>query len=138
MKKRELVAHIMTDELVTVNLKNSLRDVKKIFSERKLRHLPVVEEDRLVGMVSRTDMMRLSFGNLFDNQEHADEAMLDMLNIEQVMAHHPVTVSPEMTIREAAQILTEKEFHALPVVDGSHLKGIVTTTDVIQYLLQQY
>ena len=83
-------------------------------------------------------MMRLSFGNLFENQEHADEAMFDMLSIDQVMVSNPVTVTTDMTIRDVAQILTEKEFHALPVVDGAELKGIVTTNDVIQYLLEQY
>lgn len=138
MKKRELVSHIMTDNVITVSRENSLRDVNKILHDQKIRHVPVVENSKLIGIISRTDIMRLSFGNLFDNQKNADEAMFDMLKIEQVMAANPVTVSSHMTIKHAAQMLTEKEFHALPVVDDGNLKGIVTTTDIIKYLLEQY
>jgi CBS domain-containing membrane protein len=54
------------------------------------------------------------------------------------MARHLVTVSPETTIREVAEILASREFHALPVVLDELLVGIVTTTDLIKYLLAQY
>lgn len=138
MKKRELISHIMTTDLTTVTREHSLRDVKHILSDHKIRHIPVVENHKLIGIISRTDIMRLSFGNLFENQENADEAMFDMLRIEQVMASHPETVSSDMMIKDVAKLLTEKEFHALPVVDAGTLKGIVTTTDIINYLLEQY
>jgi hypothetical protein len=61
-----------------------------------------------------------------------------MFTIEQVMAKRLVTIAPETTIKEAAEILATKEFHALPVVEGDLLVGIVTTTDLIKYLIQQY
>ncbi|PZF74946.1 CBS domain-containing protein [Taibaiella soli] len=138
MKKRELISHIMTTDLTTVTRENSLRDVKHILSDHKIRHIPVIENQKLIGIISRTDIMRLSFGSLFENQENADEAMFDMLRIEQVMASRPETVRSDMTIRDVAQLLTEKEFHALPVVDNGELKGIVTTTDIIKYLVEQY
>jgi CBS domain-containing protein len=54
------------------------------------------------------------------------------------MVSKPVAVQHDATIREVAEILSTKEFHALPVVDGSKLVGIVTTTDLIKYLLEQY
>lgn len=61
-----------------------------------------------------------------------------MFTVEQVMAKKLTTVSPDTTIREVAEILSKKEFHALPVVHGQLLVGIVTTTDIIKYLLSQY
>ena len=61
-----------------------------------------------------------------------------MFSIEQVMARNLVKVTPETSIREVAQILSKSEFHALPVVEGELLVGIVTTTDLIKYLLEQY
>jgi CBS domain-containing protein len=61
-----------------------------------------------------------------------------MFSIEQVMARHLITVSPDTTIREVAEILASREFHALPVVLDELLVGIVTTTDLIKYLLAQY
>ena len=54
------------------------------------------------------------------------------------MAKKLVSISPDTTIKEAAEILAKKEFHALPVCEGDLLVGIVTTTDLIKYLIEQY
>ena len=88
---------------------------------------------------SQTDILRISFGNTFGvEQEGGDEAIFDMLSINQVMKHSPVTVSSESTIKEAGEILADKEFQALPVTDNDKLVGIITTTDLIKYFLSQY
>ena len=80
----------------------------------------------------------MTFGALFENQEGADEAVLEILSINQVMTAKPKVVSEDDSIKDIAEIFANEEFHALPVVSGDELKGIVTTTDVIQYLLDQY
>ena len=67
-----------------------------------------------------------------------DKVVFDMLNVEQVMKHAPQTVSPNSSIDEVAETLTTKEFHAFPVVEGDQLVGIVTTTDIIKFLLDKY
>ena len=139
MKKREPVSHIMTKDLYTVNVQNSLHEANALFSNHNVRHIPVVSGESLIGILSLTDMMRISFGSNFgDEQANMDEAIFEMLTIEQVMKAKPKTVSPEDSIKEVAEILTKEEFHALPVTDGDKLVGIVTTTDVIKYLLEQY
>ena len=61
-----------------------------------------------------------------------------MFSVEQVMTKNLISISPDTTIREAAEILASKEFHALPVCEGDLLVGIVTTTDLIKYLIEQY
>jgi len=61
-----------------------------------------------------------------------------MFTIEQVMAKNLVSVPSTKTIKEVAEILATKEFHALPVVDANKLVGIVTTTDLINYLIEQF
>jgi CBS domain-containing protein len=98
----------------------------------------VVAENRVVGMISRTDIDRLSFGGLFDNQEDADEALDEILTVPQVMTSKPRVVSPQASIKEVAEIFTQEDYHALPVVEEGQLKGIVTTTDVIKYMLSNY
>lgn len=139
MKKREPVSTIMSRELVTVQRgKHNLRDVKDIFRKKNIRHVPVMDGEKLVGIISKNDIMRLSFGNLFDNQDEGDEAILDMLNIDQVMSSDPKAVSTETTIKDAAEILVAEHFHSLPVEEEGKLAGIVTSTDVIKYLLEQY
>lgn len=139
MKKREPVSSIMTDSVITVSISDHLRDVKKKFSKENIRHLPVMNGDNLVGIISKNDIMRLSFGSVFDNQDNADEAVLDMLSVDQVMTHKPKSIKADMLIRDVAEILVSSHFHSLPVVDDEgKVVGIVTSTDIIQYLLEQY
>lgn len=137
MKKREKVSGLMTTNLITVNLKNSLSEANRIFKEKKIRHLPVVSGDKLVGIISYTDILRISFGNTFD-QADADEGIFEMLSINQIMKHAPVTVSPDDSIKDAAAVLAQREFHALPVVDDDKLVGIITTTDIMKYFVEQF
>lgn len=138
MKKREPVSHIMTKDVFTVNENDKLQDAVAIIREHKIRHIPVMNGTTVSGILSRTDINRLAFGTLFENQEGADESVLDMLNIPQVMTSKPRTVSSEDLIRDVAEIFATEEYHALPVVDNGELKGIVTTTDLIAYMLAQY
>jgi CBS domain-containing protein len=141
MKKREPVSTIMTKNAQTVNLEDSLASVRDLIRSHGFRHVPVVQGKQLVGIVSKTDLNRLTFSSLFAGQEQADEAVFEMLNIGQVMSHKPRVVKASDSIREVAEILAIEEFHALPVVDehdSSKLVGIVTTTDVIKYMLDQY
>ncbi|MDR0793847.1 MAG: CBS domain-containing protein [Chitinophagaceae bacterium] len=138
MKKRTPVSKIMTANPITVDVSTDLRTVNKLMTGKHIRHVPVVSHDKLVGVISHTDIMRLSFGSLFEGQSNADEAIFDMLSLEQVMVSNPKTVTSTTEIREVAEFLTTAEFHALPVVDDGKLTGIVTTTDVIKYLIEQY
>jgi len=138
MKKREKVGSVMTKDVVTINVNDSLHNANNIFNSQKLRHLPVVANDHLVGILSQTDILRISFGNTFGEQNGGDEAIFDMLSINQVMKHSPVTVSSTDTLKEAAKVLAKKEFHALPVVDNDRLVGIITTTDIINFFVEHF
>ena len=138
MKKREPIRHIMTSHVFTVKETDQLVDVLHIFRKNKIRHLPVMKGNVVSGIISSTDVNRLTFGSLFENQEGADEAVLEMLSIPQVMTAKPRMVDPNDLIRDVAEIFANEEFHALPVVEDGVLKGIVTTTDVIRYMLEQY
>ena len=135
MNKGELVTKIMTAQVVTINLKHSLRHAEELFAKHKIRHIPVVNGQELIGMLSLTDLLRLSFmDNYGDDESSIDTAVYSM----QVMVSNPVTVKSMQTIKEVAEILASQEFHALPVIDGTKLVGIVTTTDLIKYLLEQH
>lgn len=138
MKKREPVKDIMTSNVFTVQENEKLARVIELFRKHKIRHLPVLSGKKISGMISRTDINRLTFGALFENQEGADEAVLEILSIPQVMTSKPKVVSITDSVKDVAEIFANEEFHALPVVQGDELMGIVTTTDVIKYLLQQY
>ncbi|MBX2969114.1 MAG: CBS domain-containing protein [Cyclobacteriaceae bacterium] len=141
MKKREPVSSIMTKHVVAVQLDDTLISANNLIRKHHIRHLPVIHGEQLVGMISKTDLNRLTFSGLFAGEGDADEAVFDMLNISQVMSHKPRAVKESDTIKYVAEILSTEEFHALPVVDDhdeSKLVGIVTTTDVIKYMLDNY
>ena len=137
MKKREQVSKIMTANPITVNTTNKVSEVAKIFAEKNIHHIPVVSGVDLIGMISKTDIDKVSFvTNLQDTK--ANTAIYDNLNIEQVMTSQLDTVQTDDQIRDAASLLAEGRYHAIPVLEGDKLEGIVTSTDVIKYLLEQY
>lgn len=88
--------------------------------------------------MSYSDLLRISFSELSDDEEKVDTTVFNMYTIEQVMAKNPVSVSPDKTIREVTEILSEQSFHSLPVTDNGELKGVITTTDLLKYFLEQY
>lgn len=134
----ELVSHIMTKHVICVSIKDDLRHVIDLIKKEKIRHVPVVDGNQIKGIISSTDLNRLTFSNLFEQQDNSEDAILDMLSIDQVMHAHPMTVNSSNTIKEVAEIFANHHFHALPVMEDNQLVGIVTTTDIIKYLLQQF
>jgi len=139
MKNHVPVATIMTKNVIKLNSTDDLTKAEALFKKHHIRHIPVVQGNTIVGMLSLTDLLRISFADAVDEEAmEVDTTVYNMFSIEQVMARHLVTVSPETNIREVAEILASREFHALPVVLDELLVGIVTTTDLIKYLLAQY
>ncbi len=139
MKKRVPVSEIMTRELVTLTTDSDLVSAEELFKKHGIRHIPVVDGKNIVGILSYTDLLRISFADAIeDDGERVDTTVYNMFSIAQVMARDITSVSSDTTIKDVAQFLSKKEFHALPVVDDGELVGIVTTTDLINYLLQQY
>ncbi|OIQ27877.1 MAG: CBS domain-containing protein [Bacteroidetes bacterium MedPE-SWsnd-G2] len=139
MKKRTPVSTIMSQDVITLNHNDSLDHAELLFKSHNIRHIPVVNKTEVTGMLSYTDLLRISFADAVDEDEQSvDTVVYNMFTIEQVMAKNIVSVSSDATIKEVAEILAEHDFHALPVIDNGKLKGIVTSTDLINYLLEQY
>ena len=139
MKNRVPVSVIMTKEVIKLNSTDDLTKAEMLFKKNKIRHIPVVRAKHIKGMLIYTDLLRISFVDAVDDEaEDVDTTVYNMFTIDQVMAKNLITITPETTIRETAEILSKNEFHALPVCDGETLVGIVTTTDLLKYLLEQY
>ncbi len=138
MKKNVPVSTIMTKNVVKLNLSDELTKAEALFKKHNIRHIPVVTGSKIIGMLSYSDLLRISFADAVFEDEEIDSVVYDMFDISQVMTKNIVTVNEETTIKETAEILASREFHALPVVKGDNLVGIVTTTDLIKYLLKQY
>lgn len=141
LKHSEPVSHIMTSNPKTIHLKTPLSEVGKIFSEGKFHHLPVVNGKELIGIVSYFDLIRVSFEQSFGvTDKEAVYSVLDhTLDVEAIMTSNPVCIQVDDTIRNAADKLCTGQYHALPVVNRDHeLVGIITSKDLIQFLLKLY
>ncbi|MBL87353.1 MAG: CBS domain-containing protein [Winogradskyella sp.] len=132
------ISEIMSKNIIALNRDDDLETAEILFKRHKIRHIPVVNGEIIIGMLSYSDLLRISFADaVFDNEEEVDTLVYNMFTIDQVMVKNVVTVSPTATVKDVAKILSEKEFHALPVVEDGSLVGIVTTTDLLKYLLKQ-
>ena len=131
------VSKIMSTDILSVNITQSLKEVDAIISDQHIRHVPVVSGDKIIGMLSKTDLQKISFVNTIDG-DGLTTAMYDNLSIEQVMTKDITTVEKDDTILDVATILSKNEFHALPVTEEGKLVGIVTTTDLVKFLIDQY
>lgn len=139
MKKRTPISKIMSTDLITLNHTDDLIRAEELFKLHNIRHIPVVRGEEIIGMLSHTDLMRVSYAeNLQEIETEVGVVVNSLFSIEQVMIKDVVSVTSSATIKEVAEVLATKEFHALPVVNDEKLVGIVTTTDLIKYLLAQY
>lgn len=141
VKHHELVTHIMTTNPKTIHLKTPISEVGKIFSEGKFHHLPVVNGKELIGIISYFDLIRVSFEGSFgvDDKKAVYEVLDHTLDVAAIMTKDPLCIQEKSTIREAAEKLSTGIFHSLPVVNVDHeLVGIITSKDLIDYLLKLY
>ncbi len=139
MIRKAPISMIMTQNVITLNQDDNLEKAERLFKDHNIRHIPVVQDNVIIGMLSYSDLLRLSFADVIDTDNNAADVMVyNMFTIDQVMKKKIVSVSPSSSIKEVAEILAQKEFHALPVVNNNQLIGIVTTTDLINYLLKQF
>ena len=139
MIRKAPISAIMTKDVITLRSSDSLETAERLFKTHHIRHIPVVDGDTILGMLSYTDLLRISFADAVDEEEETvDTVVYNMFTIAQVMVRNVTSVTSATPIKEVAEILSKKEFHALPIVDNRVLVGIVTTTDLINYLLEQF
>ena len=128
------VTAIMAPHPTSAGPDDTLARVQALMFEGRSHHIPVVEDGRLVGLVSANDLKRAGPD---ERTTRAPEirAALERVRVREVMSADPVTVRPTDTVSRAAELLGIDSFHSLPVVDGDgRLLGMVTTGDIIRFL----
>ncbi|MBL8816441.1 MAG: CBS domain-containing protein [Planctomyces sp.] len=139
MKKNDPVSNVMTKTLVTLDINEPISKARQLFETSGVHHLPVVSGDELVGIMSWTDFLRISFGEFGNQDVRSLDAVLDhTYKLADVMQKNPTTIPVSGMVRDAAHVLANGGFHSLPVVDGKKLVGLITSTDLIRYLVEQY
>lgn len=106
MKKRTPISKIMSNDIITVNKTQSIREVSEIIEDKNIHHVPVVSGDKVIGILSKVDLQKISFVNSYDN-DGLTTAMYDNFNIEQVMTKDVKVVQKSDTMYEVATILSK-------------------------------
>ncbi|MEW5723525.1 MAG: CBS and ACT domain-containing protein [Thermodesulfobacteriota bacterium] len=120
------VSRIMSKNVVTLPVTADLNEAMRLMKEYDIRHLPVVEDGRLVGLVTERDVR----GALFPS-------MIEEISVQDLMITNPITVSPETRLEDAARLVYRRKIGCLPVVDeGRRLVGIVTVADMLAALIE--
>jgi acetoin utilization protein AcuB len=130
-----LVREVMQSPVVTVTPETTLPEALGLLQGRRIRHLPVVEEGRLVGIVSDRDVKQAMPWRATALDAH-EIGHLQRLPVRELMTRAVVTIGPMFPVEQAAQVMAVEKISALPVTEGGRLVGIVTETDVLQMLVR--
>jgi len=130
------VRDIMTTEVTTLGRNDSLQLVKDIMTLGRIRHFPVVDDGKVVGVVSQRDLYKASLGSVMKYGEKAQRAFLEGIVVKEVMNDPPITIAPHASVQEAARLMMEKKIGCLPVLEGAKLIGIVTETDMLKLVAE--
>jgi len=111
-----LVRDVMVRDVASVTIPGSRDDVLKTLQDNRVSGVPVIKKDEVVGMITRTDLLR--------NRDEDQTALL--------MSRDPVMISPDKSIVEASRLLIKHDIRRLPVVEGKKLVGIITIADIVR------
>lgn len=132
------VDSIMSRDVEVVAPDVTLMEIQDVLRKRGFRHLLVVEDGALVGVISDRDVLRAISPFLDTLSEAPRDVKTLMRSAREVMRDEPVSVSPDTSIEEAAGILLEHTISCLPVIgEGEQIQGIVTSKDLLRYLVNQ-
>jgi CBS domain-containing membrane protein len=132
--KAGLVRDIMMSSPVTLKPDDTLDLANDVITLGRIRHLPIVDDGKLVGIISERDLMGAATKQIFGLKQTRQSALLKSVAVKDVMKKRVITVEPAADITEAAHLMAEKKIGCLPVVSTGVLIGLVTTTDILRYV----
>ena len=128
------VREIMSKDIEVVDRNENLRSVEERMVTKQLRHLPVLEQGEVVGMVTQRDLFKAAMSSTMGYGEKAQQAYLQSVRVKEIMIYPVVTVAPDTSVAAAADLIITKGIGCLPVVDDHQLLGMVTKTDLLRCL----
>ena len=132
--KENVVREIMMGSPVTLRPEDTLDLANDVIALGRIRHIPVVQDGRLVGMLSERVLMGAATTTIFGLKQRSKSALLKSFLVKDVMKKKVVTIKPDTSINEAARLMREKKIGCVPVLSEGHLVGLVTTTDILRFV----
>jgi len=128
------VRGLMQRDVVTLGLSDTLDLAEGIMRLGRIRHLPVMEGDQVVGILSQRDLFRAAVSSLLQLRHDAEREWLATIHVGAVMPPRPFTITPSASLRTAVEIMVEKRIGCLPVVEDGKLVGLLSESDCMRYL----
>jgi len=128
------VGNIMSTNVVSVDEKTLIDDARKIMEAHKIRRLPVMKKDKLVGLVTKHMLLEASPSPATSLSIHELHYLLAKMTVKEIMVKNPFTISPDMPAEEALQVGQEKGYGGFPVVENNRLVGMVTESDIVRII----
>ena len=132
--KAKTVRKIMMGSPVTLTPDDTLDLANNVISLGRIRHIPVVENGKLVGLLSERDLIGAAANRIFGLNQKSKSALLKTESVKSIMKKRLVTVTPDTPIKDAARLMADKKIGCVPVISAGALVGLVTTTNVLRYL----
>ena len=137
--KQDLVKHWMTRDVITITPATSLFEAHRLMTEKRIRRLPVVDRGKLVGIITLGDVRAAEPSSASSLSVWEMNNLLAKLKVSEIMTREPTTISQEATISTVAEIMLEKKFSGLPVVDeAGKLVGIITESDIFRLVVREW
>ncbi len=128
------IRDMMTRNPITVDSKTMVLDAQKIMQENNIRRLPVVEKGKLVGIITKHDLLEASPSPATSLSIHELNYLLSKMVVKDIMKKNPLTLTPDTPFEEALKIGQEKKIGSFPVMENGKLVGIATESDIVRFL----
>ena len=131
-----LVTNWMSKNIITVDENDSMQDAMKLLKEHDIRMLPVMKKGKLIGIVTDRDLKRASASDATTLDVHELLYLITKIKVKNIMTRDVITVPPDYTVEETAQVLQKNRISGAPVVDADgQLVGTITQTDLFRVLI---
>ena len=126
----------MTQSPFTVSEQTSMKEAVPILGKHHIRHLPVTSGSRIVGIVTDRDLRQATNSPLVLRERWYSDFLLEAVKVKACMTPNPITVGPATPVLEAVRLMRRHKIGGLPVVEDGRVVGILTTTDVLDFLIR--
>jgi len=137
LKPIKRVRECMTVDPMTVGPGDSLQKVVDLLRRRDIRSVPVVEDGKLIGIVTDRDVRQVAPAYPLFRDEDEIRRYTENLTVTAAMTADPMTVSPDTPLVEAAKVLETYRISSLPVLDHHRLVGMLSVTDLLRVFVEQ-
>ena len=130
------VRDIMAGDPTTLGRNDTLDLAEDIMNLGRIRHMPVVDDGNVVGIVSQRDLFRSALVTALGFGRKTERNLIRTIKIKEIMTEHVITISPDVSVKEAARVMIDKKIGCLPVVNGEKRVGLLTETDILRYFAE--